>query len=174
MICLHANAWKRRHYSDREVLGRSALVVVGRIDPASLELSAHADAAGGGASWEHHCQLIISTVLKGTNVPHSLSISIHYGLEPIVGGFKSNQFGLWDIRGTATTYATDVVEIVDIAGSPATLRPISGDIRTNHIWLLRSEAWGSASNRIGIHDPDDIQPLGRRAVLENWINWTGK
>ena len=172
MICLQANAWKRRHYSDREVIARAALVVVGRVDAASLELSPHADTAGGGPSWEHHCQLIVSAVLKGTNITQSLPISIHYGLEPIIGGFKSNQFGLWDIRGTETNYDADVVEIIDDGGSPTTLRRISGDVRTNHIWLLRSQTRGSGSDRIGIHDPEDIQPLSRQPVLENLL--TGK
>lgn len=160
-VVVSAQAWKRLYYSTSELVNRSELIVVGRVKPDSIVLVPHQ----GGTSWEHHCDLLISEVLKGTNAAPSRTISINYGLEPLVGGFISNQYGVIDLvkvqRGQV--YPKDVIEILDRGNSYTTFVPITGDIRTNHIWLLRREKSGVNTGMIGVTDPQDIQPVGMKS-----------
>jgi hypothetical protein len=87
-----AHAFLRRAYSDAEVASRADLVVVGKIKPESIVLVPH-DPGVAGASWEHHVELLVSEVLKGNLSSNSILVSIHYGLEPLVGGYTSTNGG---------------------------------------------------------------------------------
>jgi hypothetical protein len=109
--------------------------------------------------------LLISEVLKGTSSVPSMTISINYGLDPVIGGFISNRFGSINIRRGQTNYPKDIIEIIDTGNSYQTGVPITGDIRTNHIWLLRRAKVGENSGIIGVYDPQDIQPIGMKGEV---------
>ena len=163
-------AWLRRHYSDAEVVSRAELIVVGRIKPGSIVLVPH-ETKNQGASWEHHADLLIDEVLKGQMSATSMVVSIHYGLDPAIGGYSSNQFGFFDVRRRGTNYPKDVIEIFDTGNSAFSMTPISGDIRTNHIWLLHhvQPPVHTDSDMIGIVDPEDIQPVSKKAELMRYL-----
>lgn len=163
-----AQAWHRKHYSDSEIVSRAELVVVARLKPDSLTLVPHVRRGGEGASWEHQLQLVISEVLKGSNTSKVITASIGYGLEPIVGGFTSNEFRTIIITNIATYrtgYSKEIVQIFDTGSSAGSYATVGGDIRTNHIWLLRHNATRGDLGLLGIHDPEDLQPIERRAKL---------
>jgi hypothetical protein len=164
-------AWKRLYYSTVEVVQHADLIVVGRINPDSIVLVPHKPIAGQVESWEHHCELLITEVLKGTNAGPSINISINYGVDPVVGGYVSNQFGFRNYRSGRTNYANDVVEVFDTGNSVEVWAPITGDIRTNHIWLLRRAKVGQSSGLIGVYDPQDIQPVGMRSEVLRCLSY---
>ena len=169
-----AHAWLRRAYSDAEIVSRAELIVVGKVKPGSIVLVPH-ETKDQGASREHHAELLIDEVLKGQTSTTSMVVSIHYGLDPVVGGYTSNRFGMLDARSTRTNYPKDVIEIFDTGSSSVSLAPITGDIRTNHVWLLHHVKYTSPgfptfatihdSDMIGVVDPEDIQPIGKRDEL---------
>ena len=160
-VVVTAQGWKRMYYSPVEVVGRAEIIAVGKVKPGSIVEIPHPSAD----SWEFHCELLISEVLKGTNSTPSMMININYGLTPITGGYISNEHGLYDFRRGLTNYPRDIVEIFDTGNSFETAVPITGDIRTNHIWLLRSQKVGSSSGIIGVYEPQDIQPIGMRSEI---------
>lgn len=161
-----AYAWERRAYSDAEIVSRAELIVVAKIKESSMVLVPH-DTKNQGASWEHHLELLISEVLKGQTSATSMVVSIHYGLDPVVGGYSSNQFRFMNLRGLRTNYPKDVVEVFDTGNSAMSVTPITGDIRTNHIWLLHhvQSPHHNDSDMIGVRDPEDIQPIHKKEEL---------
>jgi hypothetical protein len=162
-----AEAWPRKDYSDAEIVSRAELIVVGRMKAGSLTLVPHRGEGGAGASWEHHLRLDVAEVLKGTNSAPVITIRIGYGLEPIRGGYSSNQFGVIIITNIPTyrRYDRDAVQVFDRGNSAGNYAPVSGDIRTNQIWLLRRTARAGTPDLLGVQDPEDIQSIGRRAEL---------
>lgn len=161
-----AHAWLRHAYSDAEVVSRAEFVVVGRVKPGSVVLVPHAT-KNQGASWEHHVELLISEVLKGQTAATSMVVSIHYGLDPVTGGYTSNQFRMLNARHGRTNYPSDVIEVFDTGNSAHSSTPITGDIRTNHIWLLHHvrPPVHNDSDMIGVVDPEDIQPVRKKDEL---------
>ena len=161
----------RNHYSDREVVSRAELIVVGAMQEGSLTFHGRSSIEG----WEHHLRLSISEVVKGTVFSNSIAVSIDGGLTPLVGGYHSNRFGtLYDYRRPG--YPAEMVQIYDTGSSSKPSRSISGDIRTNHIWLLRYDPPLNTNKPpsvppqiIGIHDPEDIQPISRREQLMKYL-----
>ena len=152
-----AYPWLQRYYSIAEVVPRSELIVVGRINANSIVRVPH-----GNGGWEHHVELLISEVLKGHTSETSMVVSIHYGLSPVVGGY----LGDIDLRRFLTNYPTNAVLV---AATPGAGRHafITGDIRTNHIWLLHHvrPPLHDDSDMIGVKDPGDIQPMAEKAEL---------
>ena len=169
-ILAAAHAWLRRPYSDAEIVSRAELIVVGKIKVDSIVLVPH-QTKNRGASWEHHVTLLISDVLKGRVSTNSMIVSIHYGLDPVVGGYSSNQFRYFNVRGLSTNYPKDVVEVFDTGNSAMSFKPITGDIRTDHIWLLRHIQTPSHddSDMIGVRDPEDIQPMRKKEELLKYL-----
>jgi len=164
MLCLVVvtPAALRPRYSDEQIVSRAELIVVGKMKEGSLVFVPQRSASG--ISWEHHLELLIAEVLKGQTSGTAKLVSVKHGLTPLVGGCFSNQFAI--ITAVATNYAKDSVIIFDTGSSTRPLMAITGDIRTNHIWLLRHEpAQGGNSNILSVYDPEDIQPLARRAEL---------
>jgi hypothetical protein len=159
-VAYTARAWLRRSYTEAEVVSRAELIVVGKGKPGSIVFVPHTTSPSGG-SWEHHVELEISEVLKGSTSSNSMTVSIHYGLEPIV----SNRFEFRDMRGGSTNYPEGAIEIFDTAGFPR--QQVSGDIRTSQIWLLHhvERPVHGDSDMIGIVDPEDLQPLAKKAEL---------
>lgn len=149
-----AFGWLRQHVADAVIVSRAELIVVGHIQENSLVRIRHTNEIYG-SSWEHYANLEITDVLKGQVSSNLMAVSIHYGLDPIAGrkGFRTNAIN-------------DSVEIWDTGNSIQTGFPISGDIRTNHIWFLhRVQKLVSDSDWIGIYDPEDIQPIARKDEL---------
>ena len=165
-----AHAWLRRSYSDAEIVSRAELIVVGKIKDGSIVLVPH-QTKNAGASWEHHVELLISEVLKGRVSTNSMTVSIHYGLDPVVGGYSSNQFRYFNVRGLSTNYPKNAVEVFDTGNSAKSFSPITGDIRTNHIWLLRhlQSPNHNDSDMIGVRDPEDIQPMRKKEELLKYL-----
>ena len=151
-----SQAWLRRSFTDAEIVSRAELMVVGHIKDGSLVRIPH----GNGSSWEHHVELVIDEVLKGQCASNSMIVSIHYGLDPMVGE-----------AGARTNARPDAVEVWDTGNSGRSGTPVSGDLRTNQIWLLRQEknAANEDTDWIGIYDPEDIQPVSRKAELMKYL-----
>ena len=167
----------RNHYSDPEVVSRAELILVARMQEGSLRFVRLGPNSTDG--WEHQLEISISEVLKGAAPSNSIVVSIPGGLTPLVGGYHSNQFGVVIDYRAGDYSSNDVVEIFDTGSSGKPAKCLTGDIRTNHIWLLRYEpplsTNSSASNSsappqvIGIQDPEDIQPLSRREELLRYL-----
>ena len=150
-----SQAFLRRFFSDAEIVSRAELIVIGHVRPGSVERINH----GNGSSWEHHVELVIDEVLKGQCASNSLIVSIHYGLDPLPDN------GRYD----AVPGGVGVLKIFDTGNSITTFAPVSGDIGTNQIWLLRrvQNAGNNDSGWLGIYDPEDIQPVSRKSALLN-------
>ena len=150
-------------------LFRAELIVIGRVKSGSVVLIPH-DVKDRGASGEHHVELLIGEVLKGQTSATSMVVSIHYGLTPVIGGYTSNYF---ETINAPHGYPKDVIEIIDTGNSAMSGTPITGDLRTNHIWLLRhlspKERNHNDSEWIGIRDPEDIQPIRKRGELLRYL-----
>jgi len=175
-------AWMRRHYSDSEIVSRAELIVIGRIKADSIVYVPHEIKDSAGASWEYHAELLISEVVKGTNTASSMVVSIHYGLTPIFGGCYTNRDGtVIDLRElinfttgsktTKTNYPSDIIQVLDTGSTGGGAFVFTGDIRTNHIWLLHHvrPPWHHDSDMIGVLDPEDIQPMAKKAELMSYL-----
>jgi hypothetical protein len=160
-----AYAWLQRYYSIAEVVPRSELIVVSRINAASIVRVPHGNSALG-TSQEHHVELLISEVLKGQTSATSMVVSIHYGLSPVVSG----RFEDLDLRRFMTNYPEDAVVVMADPGSGKHAF-ITGDIRTNHIWLLHHvrPPGNDDSDMIGVKDPGDIQPMAKKAEVLTYL-----
>ena len=152
-------AWLRRHFSDEEIVSRAELIIIGKIKEDSIVLIPHD--SKNGQSWEHHVTLLVSEVLKGQVSSNSMIVSIHYGLDPGAGARHV------DVPWSRCAFTNDAVEIFDTGNSEMNFSPLTGDIRTNHIWLLRRESKPSNfdTDWIGIYDPEDIQPISMKEEL---------
>jgi hypothetical protein len=152
LLCSVASsfAWLRRHYSDEEIVARASYIVVGKIQDGTLAMVSH------DGSHEYHVDLMISEVLKGQIASNSITVSIHYGLDPMAGRFGSGTNGVLEIYDT---------------GNSAMNGWHSGDIHTNQIWLLHQERNPSLDNSdwIGIYDPEDIQPVSKKSELLRYL-----
>jgi hypothetical protein len=89
-------------------------------------------------SWEHHATLLVSEVIKGQCSSNSIPIILHYGLEPIVGGYANHDGFMMDIRQGNTNYPTNVVQIVCLPGSQMIfpIKPLVEDVSKDKIWFL--------------------------------------
>jgi hypothetical protein len=113
--------------------------------------------------------LLISEVLKGQTSETSLVVRIEGELRPLVGGYYNWNGLTIDHRGRrGTNYPKDFVEIAytGTERSPD-VDQLTGDVRTNHIWLLRSEEEPGRGklDRLSIFDPEDIQRMARKEEL---------
>ena len=162
-----ACAWERRQYSDEEIVSRADLIVVGKIKEGSIVFVPH-DTKDEGASWEYHVELLIFEVLKGQISSNSMIVSIHYGLTPVIDGYSSNRFSMINVKDSRMNYPNGIIEIVD-SGSNGGI--VTGDIRTNHIWLLHhvQPPIHNDSDMIGVIDPEDIQPISKKDELLKYL-----
>lgn len=168
-----ATAFLRGSYSDSEVAGRSDTIVVGRIKSGSIkfiyhpsqkvneEYYGHPDISVTCGSWVHQVELIIDETLKGQVSSSSIVVKICHGLDPLIGGRGSNQFRQIDVRCGATNFPKDFTAIYDTGNSCASYAPVTGDIRSNHIWFLRYFVYPGCgeSNALTVFDPEDIKPI---------------
>jgi hypothetical protein len=159
------HAWLRRPYSDAEIVTRAELIVIGAVKESSLHCVEYP--AGRGLP-EHHLELQVSEFISGTNITRTIPVCVTWGLTPVTGGYYSNRFQMLNVKWQHTNYPKDIIEVFDTGNSRLSMAPITGDLRTNHIWLLRHEPsrhYTCRSNRFSIYDPEDIQPIGKRPEL---------
>jgi hypothetical protein len=158
-----AYAWRRAPYEDAMIVGRSELIVVGRLLPESIRYVPHRRQPDRGASWEHHATLAVSEVLKGTCSQAQVPIIIHYGLDLKVGGYMLRDGFRRDARGGREDYPKDRIEIIDTGSSARTDVPLVEDAGKDNLWFLRrrSGRYGRqpGTGKPGIIDPEEVQPL---------------
>ena len=160
-----ADARERPRYEDVTVVERSELIVIGHLNPESIQYVPHKTGPGGGAStsWKHHATLAISEVVKGKCEKTEIPVVIHYGLEPVVGGFMKRGSYMIDVRRGTKQYPKDKVEIFDTGSSAIGRGAIVEDAGKDNIWFLRrlSGIYGRepGTGNFGIRDPEDLQPL---------------
>jgi hypothetical protein len=165
-------AWIRLPRSDAEVVARAELIVIAAVKEGSV--SCALPPLAGGLP-ENHLELEVSEFLKGTNVSRTIPVCLPWGLVPLVGGYYSNRWQMVNLRVWAvanTNYPQEVIEIYDSGNSAVSMVAFTGDIRTNHIWVLRHEpsyTYNCRSNLISVYDPQDIQPLSKRVDLEKYL-----
>jgi hypothetical protein len=149
-----AAAFLRVRFEDQQIVERSPLIVVGRIKPESIQYVRHEDRS-------HRVTLVVEEIIKGER-PHDkeLPVVIHYGLTPVVDG-------RWEHDGTTIgapaagipNHPKGIIEIMDTGNSAHTFVPLVPDARDKHLWFLRSFKTADGGQRLGIRDPEDVQPL---------------
>jgi len=158
-----AYAWLRPLYEDAIVVERSELIVIGRLKEDSIEYVPHSKKPGEGASWEHHATLMITEVIKGQCTHDEMTVVIHYGLTPVVGGFVKRENFSVNLRGHRNDYPKGIVEILDTGNSAVSMTPLVQDARNDNIWFLRrrSGIYGrkEGTGDFGIVDPEDLRPI---------------
>jgi hypothetical protein len=165
-----AQAWVHPHYEDATIVERSELIVVGYLDSKSIEYVPHAPGpdeprstmgiGAGPSTWEHHAVLNIREVLKGKIESSQIPIVIHYGLDPVVGGYVNRGTFMINARGANPDYPKNRVEILDQGDS---IRGMVEDAADDNIWFLRRRTGNfgqePGNGNLGIVDPADLQPL---------------
>src|SRR5438445_13843204 len=150
-IVAAAYAFLRPRYSDVEIVSRAELIVIATVKESPMR---YVSDPGGRGLPEHHLELQASEFLKGTNIDRTIPVCVTWGLTPVTGGYYSNSSLMLDWRGISTNYPKDIIEAFDSVSSMA---PFTGDIRTDHIWLLRHEPSRETScrpNLLSIFDPE--------------------
>ncbi len=162
-----AHGWPRAHYSMAEVIDRSKVIVVARIKLGSIKYVPHDRRWDEGNSGEHHAILIVSEVLKGKLDEKVTPIIIHYGLKPVVGGYRAMRGG--------KDYPKDVIGIVDTGGG---VGGIVKDAGKNSVWFLRrrSGRYGRkpGTGNFGIVDPQDLGTLELREAVKAYLAKDGE
>jgi hypothetical protein len=163
----------RQRFSDAEIVRRAEFIVIARVAPDSIHFVDHPATSLQGRWWEHRAILKITRVIKGDVLEHDLPVIIHYGLDPITGGFMNDSRGFLNARFFKPNYSENVVELFDTGNSVRSFEPISGDIRADQIWLLRhlrpSIERRDSTDAPGIWDPEDIQPIRRETDLRKYL-----
>lgn len=167
---LGADAWIRMHYEDATIVDRSELIVVGHLKEKSIEYVPRDSTQGKGSSWEHHASLVVTGIIKGKAAEKEIPIIIHYGLEPVVGGYVKHDGFMMDRRGTKKQFPPNLVQIYDIALDGAL---IVEDASKDNIWFLGhlNSVYGRepGGKLLGIVDPEDVQPLPLKEYFETYL-----
>lgn len=153
----------RRRVPDMELVDRSELIVIGRIERGSVRSIARLHHNPEGRSYEHPARLVVAEVLKGTSPEQPLPIVIHHGLTPAVDG--EWRYGKSFLRTLPSEIKKrqGIIEVIDTLASGKTFRPLVPDAGENHIWFLRRHLPRPRpfppSHQYGIASPFDLQPL---------------
>ncbi len=174
-FCVPACAWLRSWYEDAQIVQRSELIVVGHLKVDSIVYVPHVKPPGGGASWEHRATLVVSEVLKGRLEEKELVITIHYGLDPLVGGVIEREGTIrYNLRFNRKDYPKDIIEILDTGNSAMSLQPLVKDAGEDNIWFLchRAGTYGREfrDDSYGIADPEDLQPLALKTYFMAYLS----
>jgi hypothetical protein len=125
------------------------LIVVAHLKEGSILKVSHAKPPNGGASWEHHAMLVITTVLKGKCDKQEIPLVIHYGLSAVDQSEEKDSPKIG-------------IRIVDTGGSNRSDIPVK-DAGEDNLWFLRKRSgiYGreAGTGNYGIVDPEDLQPL---------------
>jgi hypothetical protein len=148
-----ASAWSRGRHEDAEVVARSELIVVARMEKGSIRMEPVRDELSGASAYVHHAALIVTEVLKGRLDERRIPIIIHYGLLPKGDG--------------------DAIRIGDMAMHSFLPLPVN-DARMDNIWLLRKRSGYSGrepgNGDYGIVDPEDLQPIALKSYLLAYLS----
>jgi hypothetical protein len=148
-----ASAWSRGRREDAEVVARSELIVVARMEKGSIRMEPVRDELSGASAYFHHAALIVTEVLKGRLDERRIPIIIYYGLLPKVDG--------------------DAIRIGDMAMHMFLPLPVN-DARLDNIWLLRKRSGYSGrepgNGDYGIVDPEDLQPIALKSYLVAYLS----
>ncbi|WP_395750221.1 hypothetical protein [Prosthecobacter sp.] len=109
--------------------------------------------------------------MKGHSEKKLLEITIHYGLDPVVGQCLSTKWE-WDkSRGPVALGDPTVIGIWDTGGLDI---PITDDVREPHIWLLTTKNPGyttpESEDRPGIWEPCHLQAITQKEKLKKIIS----
>ncbi len=171
-----ANAWLRPFYEDEVIVQRSELIAIGHLKENSIQYVPHDTKPPEGRSWEHHAILVITEAIKGKSETNEIPIIIHYGLDPVVGGYvKRNDGFMINVRGNKKDYPTNLVQIFDTGNSMKGGGPVVEDASKDNIWFLRRLGGylgrePASTNYFGILDPEDVQPLNLRKYFETYLS----
>jgi hypothetical protein len=160
------HAFLRMIFSDAQVVARAELIVVGKVRDGSVR-RIEARTNGNDYVYQvHHVELEVSEVLKGSTTQTSLTVCVCYGLAPITGGIYSKETRRQLPWLVPSNFPPDIIEIYDTGTSSGTTC-LTGDIRTNHIWMLWHAPLGRSNytELLAIATPEDIQPLKKREAL---------
>jgi hypothetical protein len=128
---------------------------------------------------EHHATLAITSIIKGTSTNTEIPIIIHYGLEPLIGGYTVDDGFRMDFRRVRPDYPTNRVEILDIYTSISGGGSIVKDAAEDNLWFLRKGIRGHEflpygqeleSDDFGITDPEDLQQLSLAGYFKMYLN----
>lgn len=155
-------AWLRPVYEDETVVKTAELIVIGHLEIDSIKYVPHNNPISG-RSWEHHAVLSIAEVLKGDLKEKEIPIIIHYGLDPVVGGYWEYDGSMVNLRGDRQDYPKDIIEIIDTGSSGSSLEPLVKDAGKDNIWFLCRKSASSeeisGNNNFGIAAPEFLQAL---------------
>lgn len=170
-----ANAWLRPYFEDEVIVQRSELIAVAHLKENSIQYIPHKSEPLGGNWWEYNATLVIAEIIKGKSETNEIPITIHYGLDPIVGGYVSNNVFMMNVRGNKKDYPTNLIQIFDTGNSAMSLKPIVEDASKDNIWFLRRLGGDlgrepASTNNLGILDPEDVQPLKLRGYFETYLS----
>ena len=182
---------------DAAVVDRAELIVVGHLKENSIQYVPHPNTpfqdkmeieleqksrpyetnfVPHPLSWEHHAALLVSEVIKGQCSSNNIPIIIHYGLEPIVGGYANHDGFMIDFRWGNTNYPTNLVQIVRQPGSMIMFgeKPAVEDASKDNIWFLRRsrDDYGEipdTTSDLGVVDYQDIQPLNLEEYFKLYL-----
>ncbi len=132
-----ANAGLRASYEDETIVQRSELIAVGHLKENSIQYVPHESKPSEGRSWEHHAIFVITEIIKGKPETNEIPIIIHYGLDPIVGGYVKRDGFMMNVRGDKKDYPTNLVQIFDTGNSVVGGGPVVEDASKDNIWFLR-------------------------------------
>ncbi len=154
--------WLRGHVEDAILVERSELIVLGHLQPGSVEVVAHK----GGGSHEHTATLLVSEVIKGKADATEFRVIIHYGLCPVVGGRGCGV----NLQGNRRDYPKDLIEVVDTGGDGGLLATEASE---DNVWFLRRKSRVYAKDLengdYGIIDPDELRPKAHRRYFEAYL-----
>jgi hypothetical protein len=186
VLCTIGFGFPRKRYSDKEVVSRADLIILAKLKEGSIVFlpnerdpsvpRAWRDPSSAEYHWpggNHRLDLFVTKVLKGAVPTNPLSIYIVGGLQPVVGGYSSNGLGGPVVSFTYTNYPKDMVQLFDITTTAKSSSDLfTGDIRTNHFWLLHAHQPVHANpqikgmtNRLWIVDPEDVQLIDKEERL---------
>jgi hypothetical protein len=162
---LDAFAFLRADIADATLVERAELIVIGHIERGSITIVPHKSKADLGRSWHHTARLKVTETLKGSNDSITIPIYIEYGLTPIVGDTWEHPDGgsMRSSPNAGRGLPKDRIEIVDTGDGP--VPPIVDDAREDNIWFLHKGYSGS----LGIHDPQDLQPLRLKEYFQCYL-----
>jgi hypothetical protein len=160
-----AFAKNRVYYPDDVVVERAELIVVGHIKRGSVTKVEEERNPNGPANssprWHHTAQLVVVETLKGKTEANELTIEISYGLNPIVGKRVS-------YNGDHFEYPDEAIAILDTATVIPSLVSVA-DATQDNLWFLRPAGGNVESRPFAVIDPQDVQPLERKALIKRLL-----
>jgi hypothetical protein len=174
MGAMPAYGWPRPFYEDAVVVERSELIVVAHVKKGSIQYVRYEDASDGG--WLYQVTLVITEVLKGKSEAKEITLILHYGLTPIVGGYEKREDRTIDLRSTRKDYPKDIVEIFDTGSNHACIGSLIKDASEDNLWFLRRRSgWYGrepGTGNYGVVDPEDVQPLALKDYFLTYLSVT--